>query len=136
MICFDTKLNEFMKRNIEIFQFSKMSHQSVISLLNWINSTENIVHKKTTFLHDQNLCVVKNRKNHDITWIEFFIERIFIYFIDFLSSFVNRRVKLISNANIWHWRRHCSTSKYFYLKIMRCILLRICASQRSLYFFC
>ena len=36
--------------------------------------------KKTEFLHDRDLCAVENRKNHDIKWIEFFIERIFVYF--------------------------------------------------------
>ena len=80
MNCFDTKLDELMKRNTEILQLPQAPQQSVASLLNWVNSTESIVRKKTTFLHDRDLCAVEDRKNHDITWIESLIERTFIYF--------------------------------------------------------
>ena len=67
MNCFDTRLNKLMKRNTEILQLPQAPQQSVVSLLNWINSTESIVRKKTTFLHHQDLCAVENQKNHDIT---------------------------------------------------------------------
>ena len=69
-----------MKRNTEILQLPQAPQQSVASLLNWINSTGSIVRKKTTFLHDRDLCAVGDRKDHGIAWIESIIERTFIYF--------------------------------------------------------
>lgn len=39
MNCFDTKLDELIERNIEILQLPQAPQQSVVSLLNWINST-------------------------------------------------------------------------------------------------
>lgn len=79
MNCFDTRLDELMKRNTEILQLPQASQQSVASLLNWVNSTGSIVRKETTFLQDRDLCAVGDRKDHGIAWIESLIERTFIY---------------------------------------------------------
>lgn len=79
MSCFDTELDELMKRNTEILQLPQAPQQSVTSLLNWVNSTGSIVHKETAFLHGRDLCAVGGRKEHGIAWIESLIERIFIY---------------------------------------------------------
>ena len=80
MNCFNTGLDELMKRNTEILQLPQAPQQSVDSLLNWVNSTGSIVRKETAFLHGRDLCAVGGRQDHGIAWIESLIERIFIYF--------------------------------------------------------
>ena len=66
MNCFDTKLDELVKRNTEILQLPQASQQSIASLLNWVNSTGSVVRKEMTFLHDRDLCAVGDRKDHGI----------------------------------------------------------------------
>ena len=61
----------------------------MVSLLNWINSTGSIVREETAFLHRRDLCAVGGWKDHGIAWIEYLIERIFIYFH---QSFIQRRL--------------------------------------------
>lgn len=89
MNCFNTGLDELMKRNTEILQLPQAPQQSVASLLNWVNSTGSIVRKETAFLHGRDLCAVGGRQDHGIAWIESLIERIFIYFY---RSFIQVRL--------------------------------------------